>query len=85
LQLSRNRTASGEPSFEEQEGERRKRLNSLSEQVHVMANNPRTATYLGFERVWKQARDLGVEVPSEITMAVASAFMQRPHPTSASS
>jgi hypothetical protein len=77
LQASRIRTPNGDPSFEEQEGERRKRLNSLSAQVQVLANNPRAATYLGFERVWKEARELDVEVPSEITMAVASAFMQR--------
>jgi hypothetical protein len=79
LQGARNRTPNGDPSFEEHKEERRQRLNGLSAQVQVMANSPRTATYLGFERVWKEAREMDVEVPSEITMAVASAFMQRPH------
>jgi hypothetical protein len=58
---------------------RREQLEGLSKRAQVMAVNPRAATYLGFERIWKEARELGVEVPSEITMAVASAFMQRPH------
>jgi hypothetical protein len=64
---------------EEQEAVRRKHLEGLSKSAQVLAVNPRAATYLGFERIWKEARELGVEVPSEITMAVASAFMQRPH------
>ena len=81
LEGSRNSAsaAHGDSLPEEPDGDRRKRLKSLSEQVQAMANNPRAATYLGFEGAWKQARELGAEVPSEITIAVASAFMQRPH------
>jgi hypothetical protein len=54
-------------------------LKGLSERVQAMANNPQAATYLGFQDIWNEAQQLGVEVPRQITMAVASAFMQRPH------
>jgi hypothetical protein len=79
MQSSRNSGTSGGPLSEEQKVKRRNRLKSLSERVQAMANNPPTATYLGFEDIWKEAQQLGVEVTSEITIAVASAFMQRPH------
>ena len=71
--------AHGNSLPEEPDGDRHKRLKSLSEEVQAMANNPQAATYLGFEGAWKQARELGAEVPTEIIMSVASAFVQRPH------
>jgi hypothetical protein len=37
---------------------------------------------MGFAAVWTEAQGLDVEVPTEITMAVASAFTQRPHASS---
>src|SRR4029078_13519038 len=78
VQGSRDGAANGGPLSEERQGERRKQLKGLSARVETMASDPSTATYLGFEGVWKEAQELGVEVPREITMAVASAFMQRP-------
>jgi hypothetical protein len=81
LQGLRNGAANGGPPSQ-QERERGKQLKVLSERVEAMANNPPTATYLGFEGVWKEAQQLGVEVTSDITIAVASAFMQRPHVSS---
>jgi hypothetical protein len=79
MQGWRNTGASGGPISDEQKVERRKRLKGLSDRVQAMAANPQAATYLGFEGIWKEAQELGVEVLSEITMAIASAFMQRPH------
>jgi hypothetical protein len=79
IQGSRNNGTSGGPLSEEQKVERRKRLRGLSDRVQAIAAKPCSATYLGFESIWKEAQELGVEVPSDITMAVASAFMQRPH------
>ena len=66
----------------EQERVRGEQLKDLSERVQAMANNPQAATYLGFEGVWKEAQQLGVEVTSDITITVASAFIQRPHVSS---
>jgi hypothetical protein len=82
LQSSRDGAANADPLSQKRQGERLKQLKGLSERVEVMANNPQAATYLSFEGIWKQAQQLGVEVPREITMAVASAFMQRPHVSS---
>jgi hypothetical protein len=82
MQGSRNGGAVGGTLSEEQKVERRKRLKGLSDRMQAMAANPSAATYVGFEGVWKEAQELGVEVPSEITMAVASAFVQRPHVSS---
>jgi hypothetical protein len=79
MQGWRNSGASGGPISDEQKVERRKRLKDLSDRVQAMAANPQAATYLGFEGIWKEAQELGVEVPSDVTMAVASAFLQRPH------
>jgi len=77
LQGSRDGAANGDPLSEERQGERRQQLKGLSERVEAIASDPSTATYLGFAAVWTEAQRLGVEVPREITMAVASAFMQR--------
>ena len=66
----------------EQERVRGEQLKDLSERVQAMANNPQAATYLGFEGVWKEAQQLGVEVTSDITITVASAFIQRPYVSS---
>jgi hypothetical protein len=79
LQGLRDGAANGDPLSQKRQGERLKQLKGLSERVQAMANNPQAATYLGFEGIWKEAQQLGVEVPTEITMAVASAFVQRPH------
>jgi hypothetical protein len=81
LQGLRNSTANGGP-LSEQGRERGEQLKGLSDRVRAMANNPQAATYLGFEGIWNEAQQLGVEVPREITMAVASAFIQRPHVSS---
>jgi hypothetical protein len=81
LQGLRNSTANGYP-LSEQERARGKQLKGLSERVETVANNPQAATYLGFEGIWREAQQLGVEVTSDITIAVASAFVQRPHVSS---
>ena len=81
LLQSSSEGAPANPLSEERQGERRKQLKGLSERVEAMASDPSTATYLGFAAVWTEAQELGIEVPREITMAVASAFMQRPHVT----
>ena len=79
LQGLRDGAANGDPLSQKRQGERLKQLKGLSERVQAMANNPQAATYLGFQDIWNEAQQLGVEVPTEITMAVASAFVQRPH------
>ena len=48
-----------------------------------MAANPRAATYQAFEGILKQAQELGAQVERETIIQVASAFMQRPHVSSA--
>jgi hypothetical protein len=83
MRCSRNGSGKDDGTLsEEQRVERGKQLKGLSERVQAMANNPQAATYLGFEGVWKEAQELGVEVTSDITVAVASAFLQRPHVSS---
>src|SRR5262245_40638244 len=77
LQGSRNGAADGGALSEERQGERRKQLKGLSERVEAMAGDPSTATYLGFAAVWTEAQELGIEIPRKITMAIATAFMQR--------
>src|SRR6478672_1189426 len=58
---------------------RRRRLHQLSTAAEAMATSPRTATYQAFERILKQAQELGAQVEGETIIRVASAFMQRPH------
>ena len=79
LQGSRINAVTDGPLSEEQKARRREQLEGLSKRTQVIAVDPSADTYLGFEGIWKEAQELGVEVPSEITMAIASAFMQRPH------
>jgi hypothetical protein len=55
------------------------RLKALSEMARAMARDPRTATYLAFDAILNEAQRLGAEVDHEITIRVASAFVQRPH------
>jgi hypothetical protein len=58
---------------------RRHKLEQLAAQAEGMAANPRKATYQGFERILKQAEEFGAPPERDIVIAVASAFMQRPH------
>jgi hypothetical protein len=54
------------------------RLKALSEIARTMAGSPCTATYQAFDIIWNEAQRLGVELDREITISVASAFVQRP-------
>jgi DNA polymerase II small subunit/DNA polymerase delta subunit B len=44
-----------------------------------MAASPQTATYQGFDEIFKQVQQLDGQPDSETIIRVASAFMQRPH------
>ena len=61
-----------------QSSAREQRLRALSDMARTMASNPRTATYQAFDIIWNEAQRLGVELDREITISVASAFVQRP-------
>ena len=67
---------------EDQDAVRRKRLQDLSARVQAMAASPRTATYQELDSTRREAQELGAEVANEILIGVASAFMQRPYPSS---
>ncbi|MFI5012614.1 MAG: hypothetical protein ACHQAY_09720 [Hyphomicrobiales bacterium] len=58
---------------------RRRRLEELANEIDTLAANPRAATYQRFELILQQVQELGVSTAREIIIAVASAFMQRPH------
>ncbi|MBV8763996.1 MAG: hypothetical protein JO137_03100 [Hyphomicrobiales bacterium] len=58
---------------------RQQNLEQLAAQAEGLAANPRKATYQGFERILKQAEELGAPAERDIVIAVASAFMQRPY------
>lgn len=58
---------------------RQQNLEQLAARAEGLAANPRKATYQGFERILKQAEELGAPPEREIVIAVASAFMQRPY------
>lgn len=66
----------------DQEAVRRKRLQDLSARVQAMAASPRNATYQEFDSIRREAQELGADVASDILIGVASAFMQRPYPSS---
>jgi hypothetical protein len=61
------------------EGFRQENLEQLATQAEGLAANPRKATYQRFERILKQAEELGAPAERDIVIAVASAFMQRPY------
>jgi hypothetical protein len=63
--------------------DRQRRLLELARKIEEMAANPRAATYQAFEGILKQAQELGAQVERETIIQVASAFMQRPHVSSA--
>jgi hypothetical protein len=58
---------------------RQQNLEQLAAQAEGLAANPRKATYQGFERILKQAEELGAPAERDVVIAVASAFMQRPY------
>jgi hypothetical protein len=58
---------------------RRHRLQKLAIDVQAMAASPRSATYKVFEQILQQAQGLGAKIEGETIIAMASAFMQRPH------
>jgi hypothetical protein len=58
---------------------RQQNLEQLAAQAEGLAANPRKATYQAFERILKQAEELGAPAERDIVIAVASAFMQRPY------
>jgi hypothetical protein len=58
---------------------RQQRLQKLAADAQAMATSPRSATYKAFEQTLQRAQELGAKIEGDTIIAVASAFMQRPH------
>jgi hypothetical protein len=82
--LARHSQRRTRPSTPGQIDAREQRLWALSEMARTMACSSHMATYQAFDTILKEAQRLGAELDPEITIRVATAFVQRPQVREAS-